>query len=187
VCRPCHCLQAKQSRSVVYRHGTCTVNHRSPETAGSCRKPASTPMGELQDASPVSDSPLTGRPSAKKSAVVWAAPSLVVGTSPGWILSAGPIHWTPPRNLVPHRTSSSGTSAGTSLSDIVGQNAGGVEARLGGWGSPVGDCPRLLRYTNRFGSIKLNSGQHRPAPAAGSTATTAWSSTSRSDRRIPHR
>jgi hypothetical protein len=96
--------EAKQGHSVVYRHGTCTVNHRSPETAGSCRKPASTPIGEQQDASPVFDSPLTGRPTANRSAVVWAAAILGGGHVTGLgILSANPIHWTPPRNLVPHR------------------------------------------------------------------------------------
>ena len=27
-----------RSRSPVYHHGTCTINHRSPETAAKCRR-----------------------------------------------------------------------------------------------------------------------------------------------------
>jgi hypothetical protein len=27
-----------KSRSLVYHHGTCTVNHRSPEAAAKCRR-----------------------------------------------------------------------------------------------------------------------------------------------------
>jgi hypothetical protein len=126
--------EAKQGRSVVYRHGTCTVNHKSPETAASCRKPASSPIGELQDASPVSDSPLTGRRSASRSAAVWAAAILGVGLVIGLvILLIDPIH-SPAEEAsskpCPAQTSNGGTAATITVPDLVGQNAGGVEDQL---------------------------------------------------------
>jgi len=70
---------AKQGHSVVYRHVHCEPSvtrdgRELPQTA-------STPIGEQQDASPVFDSPLTGRPTANRSAVVWAAA----------ILGGGPV------------------------------------------------------------------------------------------------
>ena len=127
--------EAKQGRSVVYRHGICPVNHKSPETAASCRKPASSAAGEFQDISPASDSPLTsGHTAANKSAVTWAAAVLGVGLVVGLvILLADPIH-SPAEDAAskpcPAQISIGGAPANITVPDVVGQNAGDVENRL---------------------------------------------------------
>jgi hypothetical protein len=130
--------EAKQGRSVVYRHGTCTVNHKSPETATNCRKPASTASEEMQDPSPVSYGPSTGQPTANRSAVTWAGAILGVGLVAALvILLADPIH-SPAEDAAakpcPGQTSTGGTPANIAVPDMVGQNAGGVEDRLKGLG-----------------------------------------------------
>ena len=75
---------------------------------------------------------------------------------------------------------------GITLPDIVGQNAGGVEDRLRGLGVT---SVELSFATPEYKSVWAPSNwtvvsTDRPL-AAWSTATTAWWSTSRSDRRIP--
>jgi hypothetical protein len=129
--------EAKQGRSVVYRHGTCTVNHRSPATAASCRKSASPALGDLPAASSVSDGPLTGRPTTNRSAVAWPAAILGVGLIVGLvILLADPIHRIPSpaeqakSKPCPAPISIDGASANITMPDLLGQNAGGVESQL---------------------------------------------------------
>lgn len=127
--------EAKQGRSVVYRHGMCAVNHRSPETAASCRKSSSTAVEELRDARPASDRTLTGRSTAIRSAVAWGGSIIGVGLVAALaILLVDPIH-SPAADAAskpcpPQAKSVGGTSADITVPDIVGQNAGGVEARL---------------------------------------------------------
>lgn len=129
--------EAKQGRSVVYQHGTCTMNHRSPETAANCRKSAPPALGDLQAASSVSDGPLTGRPTTNRSAVAWPAAILGVGLIVGLvILLADPIHRIPSpaeqakSKPCPAPISIDGASANITMPDLLGQNAGGVEDRL---------------------------------------------------------
>jgi hypothetical protein len=129
--------EAKQGRSVVYRHGTCTVNHRSPATAASCRKSAPPALGDLPAASSVSDGPLTGRPTTNRSAVAWPAAILGVGLIVGLvILLADPIHRIPSpaeqakSKPCPAPISIDGASANITMPDLLGQNAGGVESQL---------------------------------------------------------
>jgi hypothetical protein len=135
--------EAKHGRSVVYRHGTSTVNHKSRENAASCREPAPPALGDLQAASSVSDGPLNGRPTTNRSAVAvaWPAAILGVGLVVGLvILLADPIHRIPSpaeqakSKPCPAPISIDGPSANITMPDLLGQNAGGVEDRLKGLG-----------------------------------------------------
>jgi hypothetical protein len=89
--------EAKQGNSVVYRHGTCAVSHKSPETAATCRKSSPSPTREMQTESPVSDSPTSDIPlepghRAFRSAIAWPVGILIVGLVAGLaILVADPI------------------------------------------------------------------------------------------------
>jgi hypothetical protein len=130
--------EAKNGRSVVYRHGTCTVNHRSPETAASCRKSSVSAIGEIPAASPVADRPLAGGRAANRQAGVWAASILVVGLVVGLgVLLADPIH-SPAEEAsskpCPTRTSIGENTADITVPDMVGQNAELAENRLKGLG-----------------------------------------------------
>jgi len=129
--------ETKQGRSVVYRHGTCAVSHRSPETAASCRKSALPALGNLQAASSVSDGSLVGRPTTNRSALAWPTAILGVGLVVGLvILLADPIHRIPSAaeeaksKPCPAPISIDGTSANITMPDLLGQNAGGVERQL---------------------------------------------------------
>jgi hypothetical protein len=129
--------QTPHGRSVVYRHGTCEMNHRSPEAAANCRKSAPPALGGLQAASSVSDGPLTGRPAMNRSAIAWPAAILGVGLIVGLaILLADPIHRIPSpaeqakSNPCPTPISIDGTAANIAMPDLIGQNAGGVENQL---------------------------------------------------------
>jgi len=112
---------------------------------------------------------------------------LVVGTSPGLgfyrlIRSIGRRLETLSRTDIDQRN----PPPGITLPDIVGQNAGGVEDRLRGLGVT---SVELSFATPEYKSVWAPSNwtvvsTDRPL-AAWSTATTAWWSTSRSDRRIP--
>ena len=128
--------EANNGRSVVYRHGTCTVNHRSPETAASCRKSAVS--GKMPAARPLADSPLAGGRAANRQAVAWAASILVVGLVVGvGILLADPIH-SPAEEAsskpCPTRTSIGENTADITVPDMVGQNAELAQNRLKGLG-----------------------------------------------------
>ena len=89
--------EAQYGRSVVYRHGTCSVNHKSPETAANCRKSALPSAPEDSQTVPSSsDSRLTASPTASRSALAWPAAILGVGLVVGLvILLADPIHRIP--------------------------------------------------------------------------------------------
>lgn len=80
--------EARHGRSVVYRHGTCHMNHRSPETAASCRKSSPAPpwgMGE----STVAASSLAATPrETNRAAVGWAAAVVGVGLVIGLVIAA---------------------------------------------------------------------------------------------------
>lgn len=134
--------QVQHGRSVIYRHGTCTVNHRSPETAANCRKSAPPSAAiQLRSATPLSDSPRTTGPTPNRSAVIWPAVVLGVGLVVGLvILLADPIHRIPSpaeqatSKPCPVPISIDETPANITMPDFIGQNAGGVEARLKGLG-----------------------------------------------------
>jgi hypothetical protein len=134
--------EAQHGRSVVYRHGTCSINHKSPETAADCRKSALPSAPEdLATATLLSDSPIVARPSAYRSAVMWPTAILGTGLLVGLvILLADPIHRIPSpaeqagSKPCPAPISIDETPADITMPDFIGQNAGGVEARLKGLG-----------------------------------------------------
>jgi hypothetical protein len=126
--------EAAHGRSVVYRHGTCPVNHKSSETAASCTKSEPAAVVDLDDAHSGPDVPRTGPPSFHRPAVIWPACILVVGLVVGLlILVADPIH-SPAGDAAskacPATTQMGATAATVAVPDIVGQNAGGVEEHL---------------------------------------------------------
>ncbi len=130
--------EAQYGRSVVYRHGTCSVNHKSPETAANCRKSALPSAPEDSQTVPSSsDSRLTASPTASRSALAWPAAILGVGLVVGLvILLADPIHRIPSpaeqarSKPCPVPVSIDETPANITMPDYIGQNAGGVEAGL---------------------------------------------------------
>jgi hypothetical protein len=129
--------EAKNGRSVVYRHGTCTVNHRSPDTAASCKRSSVSATSQMPATSPIAD-PVAGARAANKQAGVWAASILVLGLVLGLgILLADPIH-SPAEEAsskpCPAQTSIGGNPADITVPDIVGQNAEVAENRLKGLG-----------------------------------------------------
>ncbi|OBK15744.1 PASTA domain-containing protein [Mycobacterium asiaticum] len=130
--------EAQHGRSVVYRHGTCTVNHKSPDTAANCRKSApSSALGELESTGTASETALSVRSTVNRSALNWPAVILGVGLVVGLvILLVDPIHRIPSpaeqarSKPCPVPISIDETPANITMPDFVGQNAGGVEAGL---------------------------------------------------------
>lgn len=126
--------EAKSGRSVIYRHGTCEVKHRSRETAAGCTKSFPSAVQEQQDVKPASDGPLaTGNLFARPS-VRWPAAILVAGFVAGLvILLVDPIHSIAEdaaSKPCPTLTPSSGTSAHITVPDITGVNAATAESQL---------------------------------------------------------
>lgn len=134
--------EAQHGRSVVYRHGTCTVNHKSPDTAANCRKSAPpSAVGDLEFVGSVSETALPVRPTGYRSVLKWPGVILGVGLAAGLvILLADPIHRIPSpaeqarSKPCPPPISIDGAPANVAMPDFIGQNAGGVEPRLKGLG-----------------------------------------------------
>ncbi|MCV6977157.1 Stk1 family PASTA domain-containing Ser/Thr kinase [Mycobacterium bourgelatii] len=134
--------QTQHGRSVVYRHGTCTVNHRSPEAASNCRKSElRSTIVESQPPRPYSHNAVTAKSPATRPAVIWPAVIVGVGLIVGLvILLADPIHRIPSpaeqarSKPCPVPISINDAPANITMPDLVGQNAGSVETRLKGLG-----------------------------------------------------
>lgn len=126
--------EAKHGNSVVYRHGTCTTNHKSAQTAQSCTKSAApTTVGVQRPASTLPVGPETAG-TRFSSAITWPAAILAIGLISGLgIALADPIH-SPAGDAAskacPTPASFDGSVATVTMPDLVGQNAGSVEARL---------------------------------------------------------
>lgn len=121
--------EAKHGRSVVYRHGTCTTNHKSSQTATNCSRSSSTPPVEVP-------TPIGSPQSGMRPAIVWPAAILAVGLIAGLCIQlADPIH-SPAGDAAskPCPAQPAGSSAAVTMPDLVGQNAGSVETRLKGLG-----------------------------------------------------
>jgi hypothetical protein len=135
--------EAEHGNSIIYRHGACSVNHKSAATAASCNKSSWPAMGDLRDAMLAPTSPVARVSSVEqrkwgRPAVAWPAAILGIGLVVGLvILLADPIH-SPAEEAsskpCPSATSVGGSSASVTVPDVVGQNAGGVEDRLKGLG-----------------------------------------------------
>ncbi|MGR6978387.1 PASTA domain-containing protein [Mycobacteroides abscessus] len=122
----------ERARSVVYRHGTCTVNHRSAEAAARCGK-STTPVAGYSSGN-ISASGITvvddPRP-MNRLEFAWPIGILVVGLVVGAVtFVVDPIH-SPAGDAAakscPTHTPASGS---VTMPDLVGQNAGGVESKL---------------------------------------------------------
>lgn len=125
--------ETKSGNTVIYRHGTCTTNHRSADTAARCTKSAHEPLSAPLMAEYLPD-PTSTHSQAVRTAIRWGAGILAVGTVIGIsILVADPIHSAAGNardKPCPTQAYSSATSAHVTMPDLVEQNAGGVEARL---------------------------------------------------------
>ncbi len=123
--------EARNGRSVVYRHGTCTINHRSQETAARCNK--SSPAAEQPPAPPAMDATQDDAETNRQSAR-WGGGVLVVGLIVGLlILIADPIH-SPAQDAsskpCPVSTSSETSRSNITVPDLTGKNAEVAENRL---------------------------------------------------------
>jgi hypothetical protein len=130
--------EAKSGNSVVYRHGTCVVNHRSSETAAGCTRSPAGDLQEQQDAIPVADNPTEAGNWLARSAVRWPVAVLIVGFVVGLvILLVDPIHSVAEdaaSKPCPAHVSTSGSAAMITLPDITGVNAATAENQLKGLG-----------------------------------------------------
>jgi hypothetical protein len=127
--------EARSGKSVVYRHGTCTINHRSADTAAHCTKSGheSPAVNPTTDPLPDDLSELP-RVHANRAAIRCGASILAVGIVAGvGILVADPIHSAAGDAIgkpCPIQLQSAAKSSGITMPDQIGQNAGNVEARL---------------------------------------------------------
>lgn len=128
---------ASHGSSTVYRHGACTSNHKSADTASRCRKSSPDAERELAASMSVSDAPpSTG--TANRQAALWAGSILAVGLIVGLGIQLGdPIH-SPAQEATtkpcPPVISIDGKAASITVPDVVGQNAQAAETRLKGLG-----------------------------------------------------
>lgn len=138
--------EARSGRTVVYRHGTCTVNHRSADTAARCTKSTHHVITQDETAADAHERPNSAANEADKLATLWGAGILAVGLIAAvGIYIADPVHSAAGDALT--KPCPSGTSsASISMPDLAGQNAGTVKAELAGMG---------------FGSVKLSSANPR--------------------------
>jgi hypothetical protein len=126
--------EAKYGHSVVYCHGTCAVNHRSPGTAASCTKSSPVAFEQPPDATPAHESPLSAGAWFGKSVVHWPVAILVVGFVVGLvILLVDPIHSAAEDAAFkpcPTHAFTSGVSAHVTMPDFAGVNATTAETKL---------------------------------------------------------
>lgn len=126
--------EAVQGRSVVYRHGDCTVNHRSPEAARKCGKSSIGTTAEALADPSLADYPVAVDTNVNRLAIGLAAAITGVGLVVGLgILVADPINSAAEDATAkpcPARTSISSGPANITMPDLVGRNAGDVEDRL---------------------------------------------------------
>lgn len=126
--------ETQSGRSVVYRHGTCTVNHRSAETAARCTRSTHETLPQIADAQSAPEAVATLERGAIGVAVRWSAGVLVVGLAVGLaVLVADPIHSAAGdarSKPCPSLITVGASPHVVSMPDLVGQNAGGVEAQL---------------------------------------------------------
>lgn len=118
--------EATIGRSVVYRHGSCTVNHRSFGTAQKCSNtfPSSALEPSPPTPPPARDHQIAGQFGLTPE-IVWPAAILAVGLVAGLvILAANPIH-SPAQDAAskPCPTAVS-TAAAVTMPQLIGQNAG---------------------------------------------------------------
>ncbi|WP_157931809.1 Stk1 family PASTA domain-containing Ser/Thr kinase [Mycobacteroides abscessus] len=123
--------EVKRARSVIYRHGTCTVSHRSSETAERCGRSTTPAAGYSTGEIPASGNSAADYPRTNRLDFAWPAAILVVGLIIGLaIFVADPIH-SPAGDAAakpcPGQTVATGTVA---MPGLVGLNAGDVESQL---------------------------------------------------------
>lgn len=73
--------EAQSGRSVVYRHGTCSTNHRSAETAQRCTKLSHEALPPSHVAEATAQIPVVSAADVRRNVIRWAAGILVVGGS----------------------------------------------------------------------------------------------------------
>ncbi|WP_241473606.1 Stk1 family PASTA domain-containing Ser/Thr kinase [Mycolicibacterium neoaurum] len=129
--------EAKSGRRVIYRHGTCSIDHKSPETAASCRKAPPPDEADREDAGPVADAP-TPTSLFAQPAVRWPSAIVAVGLIAGLVvLLVDPIHSDAEdaaSKPCPAQASTGGSTTRVVVPDLVGMNAATAEDRLKGIG-----------------------------------------------------
>lgn len=129
--------EAKSGNKRIYRHGECSVSHKSPETAASCRKAPLLREADHQGADPVTEVPATTSWFFQP-AVRWPGAILAVGLIAGLaILLVDPIHSDAEdaaSKPCPTQALSGGASAQIVVPDVTGTNAATAENRLKGLG-----------------------------------------------------
>ncbi|ANO03713.1 hypothetical protein AN916_12355 [Mycobacteroides immunogenum] len=123
--------QVNRARSVVYRHGTCTMNHRSAEVAGRCGKSATPVAGYSSGQITASGTTAMDHPVINRLDFAWPVGILVVGLIVGVVIFiADPIH-SPAGDAAANPCPAQMAATETiTMPGLIGQNAGGVERRL---------------------------------------------------------
>lgn len=126
--------EAQSGRSVIYRHGTCTVNHRSAQTAARCTRSTHEALPPISDAQSVPDGVTKTEHDAIRAAIRWSAGVFAAGLVVGLVvLVADPIHSAAgDARSKPCPTLIAGgvRHPVVTMPDLVGQNAGGIETQL---------------------------------------------------------
>ncbi len=122
-------------RSTVYRHGTCTVNHKSHDAALGCRKGgAPTDVADDTDATIAGDGSTSTASWMTRDSVRWPAAILAVGFAVALVvLLVDPIHSAAEdasSHACPSQSYASSSSATATVPDIVGANAADAETQL---------------------------------------------------------
>jgi hypothetical protein len=126
--------EAKSRRSVVYRHGNCTVDHKSPETAAGCRKSTASAVQAQEREDLLADTPTAPSHWFARPAVRVPSAILVVGFVTGLIiLVVDPVHSAAKdaaSRPCPTSTAISSSSALVTVPDVTGENAETAQNRL---------------------------------------------------------
>lgn len=123
--------EVKRARSVIYRHGTCAVSHRSSEAAERCGGSTIPVAGYSSGETCPSGTAIADYPPTNRLDFAWPAAILVVGLIIGLaVFVADPIH-SPAGDAAakpcPAQTVATGTVA---MPGLVGLKAGDVESQL---------------------------------------------------------
>lgn len=126
--------EATRFRSTVYRHSTCSVNHRSHDAALNCRKgEPPRPLGD-DDTHTADAAGYTGGDWKTRDSVRWPAAILAAGFAAAVVvLLADPVHSVAEdasARACPSQSYASTTSSTATVPDVVGDNAADAETRL---------------------------------------------------------
>lgn len=126
--------EAQSGRSVIYRHGTCTVNHRSAQTAARCTRSTHEALPPISDAQSVPEGVAKTERDAIRATIRWSVGVFAAGLVGGLVvLVADPIHSAAGdarSKPCPTLMAGGASNSVVTMPDLIGHNAAGVETQL---------------------------------------------------------